>query len=447
MSLWKVAWRSIEQRGLSSILTALSMALGVALVIAVLVIYGVVKTSFTQAAYGYDMIVGAKGGKLQLVLNTVYHLSTPIENIPWSYYKEFVDGKYASQVGVAIPYCLGDNYQGFRVVGTLPTMFDSHEYLSGKSYSFREGRNMAPDAFFEAVLGDQVARRTGLRVGDRFKPTHGVTTEAGTGHDHDEFTVVGILNPTGTPNDRAVFVNLEGFYLLEGHAKPVPAETAGAAAASSDTPPAQESAAAQETHAEHDQHDAHHPQPLPENQREVTAILLRASNPVAPLYLTRAINKEPFAQAVSPVSEIEKLFAEIVGNIQIVLLVLAFLVVVVAGMGIMVSIYNSMANRKREIAVMRALGAGRRTVMIIVLLESILLSVGGGLLGVLLGHGAIALMNPWIVARTGVSIGLRFEPIELVLIPVLIVLATLAGFVPAMTAYRTDVARSLSGSQ
>jgi putative ABC transport system permease protein len=465
MSLWKVAWRSIEQRGLSSLLTALSMALGVALVVAVLVIYGVVKTSFTQAAYGYDMIVGAKGGKLQLVLNTVYHLSTPIENIPWSYYKEFVDGKYASQVGVAIPYCLGDNYQGFRVVGTLPSMFDSHEYVFGKSYSFRDGRNFKPDAFFEAVIGDQVARRTGLKVGDRFKPTHGVTTEAGTGHDHDEFTVVGILDPTGTPNDRAVFVNLEGFYLLDGHAKPVPASEASPGTPAtyatttdktttdttpSDTAPTNPANAGHENeadHADHHDHAADHPTPLPDNQREVTAILVRANNPVAPLYLTRAINKEPFAQAVSPVSEIEKLFAEIVGNIQIVLLVLAFLVVVVAGLGIMVSIYNSMANRRREIAVMRALGASRRTVMVIVLLESILLSVGGGLLGVLLGHGAIALMNPWIVAQTGVSIGLRFEPIELVLIPILIVLATLAGFVPAMTAYRTDVARSLTGSQ
>ncbi len=486
MSLWKIAWRSLRQRGLSSTLTGVSMALGVALVVAVLVISGVVNESFTRNAQGYDLIVGAKGGKLQLVLNTVYHLSTPIENIPYHYYKEFTEGKFASSVGVAIPYCLGDNYEGYRVVGTLPAMFDEFEYMQGRKYEFAEGGNFRAEAFFEAVIGSLVARKTGLKVGDRFRPTHGVVGDEG--HKHDAFTVVGILEPTGTPNDRALFVNMEGFYLLDGHAKEPPAPAANAHT-HSDEAPAQDShhdehadqyAAQGDSHsaekgahddaAHHQASDAHEPieheeehadhehtghadhvhehvKPLPEEQKEVTAILVRTASPLAMMSLPRQINKDSIAQAVAPQREIANLFESIVGNIQWLLFALAVLIVVVAGIGIMVGIYNSMSERRREIAVMRALGAGRSTVMTVVLLESILLSLAGGVAGVLLGHGLIATLGPLIVAQTGVSIGfLQFEMNELALIPGLVVLATLAGFLPSLAAYRTDVAKALSAS-
>lgn len=437
MSLWKIALRSIQQRLLASSLTALSMALGVALVIAVLVILGVVRQSFSQAAHGYNIIVGAKGGKLQLVLNTVYHLSTPIENIPWTYYKEFTEGKYAPYVAVAIPYCLGDNYEGFRVVGTTQDLFTKLEYGPGKPYRFTAGNVFKRRDYFGAVIGAVVARRTGLKLGDTFEPTHGVTEE-GDGHKHEPFKVVGILAPTGTPNDRALFINIEGFYLLEGHAK-------------EHEKPAGEASAAGESHAHdhHDHHghdhDHHHHDPLPEDQREVTAILIRTSTPIAGMGLPRSINKEPVAQAVLPIREVEMLFEGIVGNLQWILLVLASLVVVVAGIGILVGIYNSMNDRRHDIAVMRALGARRGTVMSIILLESILLALGGGLAGLALGHGLIKLLDPVVESHTGVSIGLlQFERAELILIPALVILAALAGFLPSLAAYRTDVAKALS---
>src|SRR6185437_11993494 len=198
--------------------------LGVALVVAVLVIYGVVDASFRRSAAGYDLIVGAtKGGRLQIVLNTVYHLSAPVENIPYSYYKEFTrdehhKGKFADYVQTAIPYCLGDSYEEFRVVGTTPQMFEAFEYVPGKKYEFSAGRNFEHDHFFEGVIGSIVANKTGLKLGDEFQPAHGVENDE-QGHKHDAFKVVGILKPTGTPNDRALFVNMEGFYLLRGHAK------------------------------------------------------------------------------------------------------------------------------------------------------------------------------------------------------------------------------------
>ncbi len=120
------------------------------------------------------MIVGAKGGKLQLVLNTVYYLSSPVENIPWSYYKEFTEGKFKSYVDKAIPCCLGDYYQEFRVVGTTPEMF-TLEPPSGRALSMRVRRDLQPDEFFTAVIGATVARKTGLTVGSTFQPTHGAS--------------------------------------------------------------------------------------------------------------------------------------------------------------------------------------------------------------------------------------------------------------------------------
>jgi putative ABC transport system permease protein len=503
MSLWKIAWRSIQQRSLSSSLTALSMALGVALVVTVLVVHSVVQESFTRGASGYHLVVGKKGSQLQLVLNTVYHLQDPIENIPYSYYKEFITsdgkpGRFANYVAVAIPYCLGDNYENFRVVGTIPDMFEKLEYSGGRKYEFEPGgRNFKLSGFFEAVIGSAVARKTGLKVGERFQPTHGLAED---GHKHDSFEVVGVLKPTGTANDRALFINMEGFYLLENHAKPVPkhdtddhehghgehdhAEAAdkhaddhkhekhekhdtdatnqepdGPRLTGPSTPNPQSSTAAHDEHshadhehehADHDHehaHDHEHHEPLPEEQREVTAVLVLAKNDLYAESLRTSINEGIEAQAASPIRVIADFFANMVSNIHRALLILAILIVVEGAIAVLVSIYNSMSERKREIAVMRALGAGRQSVMLVILLESILLAIGGGLAGVILGHGLISVLSPWLVEQTGVSLAFwQFEPLELVLIPALVVLASLAGFLPAMAAYRTDVAKALSAS-
>jgi len=439
MSLIAIAWRSLTQRALASALTGFSMALGVALVVAVLVTHHVVSDSFQRnAGLGYDVIVGAKGGKLQLVMNTVYHLSTPVENIPYSILHDLTEGKYKSYVAKATPYCLGDNYEGHRVVATVPDLFNDSEYAPGREYTFRTGRNFHPTGFFEGILGALTAERTGLKVGDTFRPTHGVSDD-GQGHEHDAFTVVGVLDPTGTPNDRAIFINLEGFYLLEDHAKPVAVEHEDHEAGKRET-----SSVAAHEHHEMEGHEEHEHAPLPEDQRELTAILVRTSSPAASIRLPNLINEGALAQAVLPIREIGALFDVIVGPIEAVLLALTVLIVVVSGVGIMVSIYTSMSERRREIAVMRALGARRSTVRTIVLLESVLLSLTGGLTGWILGRLLIAALSPAIASRTGVVISFgHLVPAELALVPGLIFIAALAGYLPAMTAYRTDVAKAL----
>jgi putative ABC transport system permease protein len=456
MSFWKIAWRNIQQRTLASSLTALSMALGIAVMIAVIVIHSVTVRQFEENAQGYHVIIGGKGGALQLVMSTVYHVGQPLYPIPYSYYQKFTEGgEFADVTEAAIPICLGDSYEApdgthFRVVGTTPDLFDKISYGANrdgtpKQYEFeRDGRNFKTENFYEAVVGSIVAASSGLKLGDEIQPTHGFGRE---GHKHEGFKVVGILKPTGTANDRAVFINIEGFYLLEGHASTADEEATAASGAQEDyVPPA----SAQEQPHEHETEQQHGPAPLPIEQREVTAILVLCNSPLGPTVLEQAFNRDndPLAQSVAPARQVAMLMNSIVGPVRIILLVLTVLIVIVAGVSILVSIYNSMSERSHDIAVMRALGASRGAVMAVILVESILLSLGGGFLGMLLGHGVIALASPYVLDRTGIALGLfEFDWQELVLIPGLVVLASLVGLLPAVAAYKTDVAKALAGSR
>ncbi len=429
MSLWKVAWRSIQQRAMVSVLTIASMGLGVALVVAVLVVYGVVYQSFHRGGEGYDLIIGAKGGKEQLVLNTVFYLSQPIGNIPYSFYEELTEGKFAADVETAIPVCMGHTYQGFRVVGTVPEMFTELKYQGDQPYQFAAGENFKAENHFDAVVGAIAADKAGLQVGGTFQAVHG-SSEGGVVH-KETFHVAGILAPTSTPVDRAIYVNMEGFYEIHG---------------------AEEEAA----HEKHEQHEPHR-QPAKhgktkkhvtedDEHKQITAVLvcIRTVPPGRSDVVAKLINDGKVAQAVVPARVIAELFESIVGKLQWILLGMAVLTVIEAGIGIMVSIYNSMSDRRHEIAIMRALGASRVIVMLIILMESILLSLMGGAAGLLLGHGITWICSPWIADWTGVVVGLlQFQSIELILVPGLVVLASAVGYLPALSAYRTDVARSL----
>jgi putative ABC transport system permease protein len=448
MSYWKIAWRNMQERALASSLTGLSMALGIALMVLVLVIHEVFVNQLSNDAQGYNFIIGGNGSPYEVVLTTVFHVGKPLYPIPYRIYKKFIDdGEFAPYTDLAVPVCLGDSYstedgQRFRVVGTTPEMFDKLAYGAEKDgtekfYRFQSGgRNFKSENFFEAVLGSVVANRTGLKVGDTFRPTHGISGE---GDKHDEFTVVGILEPTGTSNDRALFINIEGFYLLAGHAR---APKEGAAVAK---PAASIATARGESHVDH-------PAPLPEDQREITSILVRCKQDqlMAPMAIEMGVNKgeDRSAQAVAPVNVVERLKESFLAPMRMVLLVLTVMIVVVAGISILVSIYNSMSERSHDIAVMRALGASRQAVMAVILVESILLSLLGGAAGLLLGHGVLAAASPIVEFYTGITVkAWEFTWQELLLVPGLVSFAALVGFLPAVSAYRTDVAKTLGGGR
>ncbi len=494
MSLWKIAWKSIRHRSLASALTAFSMALGVALVVTVLVINGVVGKSFQQGAQGYDLIVGAKGSKLQLVLSSVFYNQDPVGLIPYEYYDLMTSSRYSAEVKTAIPIARGDNYQGSPVVATTPEYFRSVTKSDGKPYTLQEGEFFRNVDYYSAVVGYAVAKKNKLRVGDevRFGHTNTVRDE----DLHEPFKIVGILDHTGSPNDRAVFVNLEGFY--REHERGEGTETVNyelreeelarkrAELGVDDATVAAEKAEGEEVaEREHE----HAPGEVCEDcghgghKRRLTAILLitkdaevevaatasaveaatesrpgleiEESDLVTPdrvQVIDSAVTALPAkiegelleAQAVAPVQEIAAFFQDVIGNIQSVLIIFAIQVVVVAAVGMMVSIYNSMNERRQEIAIMRALGARRSTVMSIILFESILLSLGGGLFGALIGHLAIGALAPLIMSYSNVMVRpWDFQTVELALIPGLIGLASIVGYLPAVIAYRTDVAQSL----
>lgn len=441
MPLWKIAYRSIQFRFVSSILTAFSMSLGAALVVTVIVIHGILDASFNKGAQGYDLIVAAKGSPLDVVLSSVFYIRPSVGNVPESYLKMFQRGQYSHLIEEAIPITIGHYYKTAPVVGITPEFFTKLKYMGDKKYEFTQGENIKFGEDYTAVIGLQASKRTGLRVGDEFKPVEVRGVQEDDIH-HESFKIVGILAPTGTPNDSAIFVNIEGFYDMHGHSH------------------------------EGDNHD--HAHAHAEEPKYYSAILLvtkknavkpptgTAVDPNSPdfnpsamldertyvdidvMKLPDLLDKTTDVQAVSPIREISMLLTNVVGNIQIVMLFFAVLVILVAGIGMMVSIYNSMSERRQEIALMRALGARRLTVMAIILLESILLSLGGGALGLAFGHLLIAGMGPWISEYTGIVVRFwNFQLAEVILIPGLILLATIVGFLPAAVAYKQDVATSL----
>ncbi len=448
MNLLTIAYKSIRQRALASSLTAFSVALGVMLMVTVLVIHGVVDRMFSQTATGYDLIIGPKGSKLQLVLNAIYRVSQPIENLPYRFYRELKEDK---RIEIALPLALGDTTQegGFTIVGTIPEYFVT-EYMPGRTF---QGNGELIAKPFDAIIGSNVARTNGWDIGQTFRLIHGGNEE----HVHDEeFTVVSVLRPTGTPNDKTVFVNLKGFYMVQGHDKPIEEAVRRVADFYNEDVDEEELARkvkkAAEDEAAHASNDGHHHQhDILEVQKEVTAILIRMKtreNSSVSIYtpgFQSEINKGFKAQAVNPIGEIKWLMDNIVGHVRTMLVVMTSLIIVVSGVSIFVSIYNSMSDRRREIAIMRALGASRQTVFSIIMSESTLLCVAGGVIGLVLGHGLVFLASPIVEAQSGLPLDpFAFEPMELVLLPMLIVLASLIGFIPGMTAYRTDVAETLA---
>jgi putative ABC transport system permease protein len=494
-----IIYKNLRQRTLSTILTACSIALGVGLVVAITSLRQQAQENFNKVAASYELIVGAKGSPLQLTLNTVYHLDVPVGNIPYDYYQTL---KNDWRVQYAIPFALGDNYKGHRLVGTEPEYFKLVELRGGGNLTFAQGDVFKGD--FQAVLGSEAARKTGLKLGDTFVAKHGVQDSvAGEEHDHDPFTVVGVLAPTGTPIDRVIFISLGSVDEIHEVKPGQPVSSADLAeqlAKLPDTPPAVgEKSAADDHAAEHDHaheekgrppgkkdaasgreadhhdhdddhaagtsdakasvadkddHDHHeHGGPI----TEVTSVILKLKTPAVMFQFHREINRGKIAQAAYPGLEVQKLFS-IVGSIDRALLLISLLVVAVAAVSILVAIYNSLNERRREIAVMRALGARRGTIFLWLLLEAAAISGLGALIGIVLGHAALIGLrgyaggvsgldiNPWqpLSLQDVVPAWLAMAPGEAAVAAAVILLGALMGLLPAILAYRTNVSSNLS---
>jgi putative ABC transport system permease protein len=453
MNLFKIVLKNMRQRALATWLTGLSVMLGVALTVAILLIRHGMQNRFEQSTLGYEMVVGAKGSPLQLVLNTVFNLDISPGNVSWKLFEQLRNDK---RVKFAAPFAVGDNYKGFRIIGTTDTYLKDFEFSEGKKFTLADGRlfNFSEDTLreafteagerakdrearqrgetppprkereikrpFEAVLGATVAQDTGLKVGQTFIAAHGVEQSPNAEeHTANPWTIVGILAPTHTAADRALYINLDSFYEIEGHeirekpgkeAKPAKPED-------KDTDP---------------------------DPGQVSGMVLKLRSPLHALPLYRELNDREDAMAAFPAVEVRKLFA-IVGNVDRVLLAQAVLIAIVAGVAIAVSIYNSMSERRREIAILRALGAKRPTIFAIVVLEAIVICVVGAIAGLLTGHLIVAGANTVLMRVSGFTVpAAQFQPVEWLVLIGCVLLGTLAGFGPAVRAYRTEVAENLA---
>ncbi|MEZ6125247.1 MAG: FtsX-like permease family protein [Planctomycetaceae bacterium] len=456
MNLLNIAWKSVKQRRLASALTAFSVSLGVMLMVVVLVIDDAVDTAFNQRAIAYDLIVGAKGSDLQLVLSSVYRIQPPIANLPLMYLHQLKEDK---RIEVAIPLAFGDftkpEHGAFPIVGTTNDYF-LHEYSPGEHFQVVADPNARQlDGLYDAVIGSQVALTNNWKVGDTFSIVHG---SADSGNDHDEqFTVVAVLKQTGTPNDRSVFLNLEAVYTLDGHQKPVDEVETRLRDFYGNDPARLETAL---THLDQVREKRAEGEKLgnktmgygldtPDAMKEVTAVFIRMktgddASAFSAISFVSELKNTSKAMAVNPILPIKRLMDSFVGNVRKALVVLTSMIIAVSGISICVSIYNSMSDRRREIGIMRALGARRGSVFAIVLAESSVLCIGGGIIGWLIGHALAAICAPEVSARTGLLLnGWAVNSWEFVLFPVLLVLGALVGFLPAMSAYRTNVADAL----
>jgi putative ABC transport system permease protein len=406
--------RSLRQHALSTIVTMLAIALASGLVMSVFMIQKQSFQAFTGGDVGFDAVLGARGSQLQLVLNTIFHLETSNGNIPFSLYEDIAKNP---QVELAIPYAVGDNYQGFRIVGTTDDIFTKFEYRKGQKFQLVESGKLFNAKEKEAVIGSFVAQKTGLKVGDIFQHYHGLIFVENSKHD-DDYKVVGVLETTNSPSDRVVWIPLDGIYRMKGHILRGTGEN----------------------------YKAKEGEEIPPEAKEVSAVMLKFKSLQAGMSLEQTINKQgKVATLAFPIGRTMAELFDKMGWINRVLELVAYLVVIVAAFSILASIYNSINERRREFAILRALGAKRLTVFSVIILESTIIAFLGTLVGFLVYFIILQFTASIVQTETGVVLDIfKFDSVMIYTPLLMVSVGALAGLIPAFKAYRTDVSENLT---
>lgn len=394
MNTFRLALAYAARRPLSTLLVVMLLAIGVATVALTLIVARELEERLTRDAAGIDLVVGAKGSPLQLVLAGVYHADVPPGNVPL----HAIEALRANpQVASAIPLALGDSFRGYRIVGTEPA------FVAHYGAALREGRLWQQP--MEAVLGSSVAQSTGLASGAKFTGSHGLAEGGGT-HASAPYTVVGVLAPTGTVLDRLVVTSLDSVWAVH------------------------------ETH--HAGNDAH------DDDREVTLALVRFATPLAASGLARAINKETELVAASPAYETARLLTVFGVGIDLVR-GFALILVIASAFMLFVALAQALEDRRYDLAILRTLGASRATVASVLLIESLALVVVGTALGLLLAHlGALALGTFLPQAAPLAAAAWQWRTEEWWVVGLALTAGILAALWPAWRAARLDVPATLA---
>lgn len=417
MLLLSLAWQSLRNRRVTTMLTVISIALSVALLLGVEALRVSARESFSSTISGTDLIVGARGGGLQLLLYTVFRMGTATNNVKYSSYEEWA--KHPA-VAWTIPYSLGDSHRGFRVVGTNGDFYERYRFRKTRKPEFASGR--APVEFNEAALGSDVAAKLGYKVGTKITLTHGMGAAGIMDHEENPFTVVGVLAKTATPIDRSIYITLEGMSAVhvgwQGGAPPEPGEEVQASKLTKE-------------------------QLKPE---AITAFLLRAKSRIDTLRIQRDVNNylpEPL-MAIIPGVAMGELWST-VKYAELALEIVGGFVVLVGLLGMLVAIYTTLNERRREMAILRALGTGPWKILALFLMESLLLALSGCLLGVGLMYAGIAALQGVVEQEFGLYLRWQgFQPEHGVYLLLVLGASVLIGMVPAWRAYRNTLADGLS---
>ena len=400
-----LASRSLLNRRATALLTVLSIAVSVALLSAVERVRTDAQTSFSNTISGTDLIIGARSGELNLLLYSVFRIGSPTNSISWKNFQEIASRR---EVDWTIPLSLGDAHRGFRVIGTNSDYFVHYKYAGERELEFESGRGFV--AATDAVIGAEVAATLGYAVGDSIVVSHGLGDVSFVTHDDNPFSVSGILAPTGTPVDRSVHVSLEGIDLM--HDIDVP-----------------DGDVSNSTYAPQD----------------ITAALVGLKSKVAIFTIQRFVDEfeAEALMAVIPGVALQQLWG-LIGVAEMALFGVSAMVVLAGVLGLLTTLLVSLNERRREMAVLRSVGARPAHVFILLLTEAAMLGLAGGLSGLALVQMAVIAARSWAQTEVGIQLAVGFRPFDLYILVGIVVLAVVTSCIPAWRAYRNSLADGLT---
>tara|TARA_B110000444_G_scaffold103566_1_gene97772 strand:+ start:537 stop:1826 length:1290 start_codon:yes stop_codon:yes gene_type:complete len=427
----RLSFANLLMSPLSTAVNILLLALGTASIATLLIATHQLTETLTRDSADIDLVIGAKGSPLQLILAGVYHADVPPGNIALADTKPWVKHPLVKS---ATPLALGDSFKGFRIVGS------THEYLTIYNGKIASGELWSKP--LEIVVGSQVASKTGLKIGSTFSGVHGLD-DGGHSHDQDSYIVVGILQPTKTILDRLLITSMESVWKLHGKSNGTMTPDDGEGAHDDE-----------HGHDEEDEHDDEHghdgedsySETAEDDGQEITVLLIKYASPLAALSLPRDVNAESALQAASPAFEITRLL-QIVGVGIGWLQAFTGILLASAALSIFAALYSSLKARRYDLAVLRCLGATRWQLFSLLFFEGSFLTVAGIFSGLIFAHGGLELIGQSLGGSQNAPLtGFVWAPSEFALVAGLLIAGLLTAIIPARQAFSTDVAKTLSSN-
>jgi putative ABC transport system permease protein len=421
MTLLFLAYQSLKNRIVATTITLFSISLSVFLVLGVERIRVGAKEGFANTLSQTDLVVGARGSDIQLLLYTVFHMGDATNNISVASYETF---KYHSAVEWTIPISLGDSHKGHRVIASNENLYKHYRYQGDKFLKFLKG--VPAQDVFDVVIGAEVAKKLHYTIGSPIILSHGISEISLVKHNDKPFQIVGILEPTATPIDRALFITLEGMEAIHMDWK-------------DGAPPLTPPLNGEETPASKIKKDSLKP-------KQITSFLLRTKNRIETLRLQREINtfdNEPLMAAI-PGVVLSKLWTTL-GIAEKALKGISTCVALVSLLGLLLVVYSSLNERRREMAILRALGLSPFKILFLFLFESLTLVISGSFLGISFLYSFIFFARPWIMNRFGIFLPLQtLTTNEMYFLGLILAAALSVGFIPAYAAYRKSLMDGLT---